>query len=107
FEKTFERPGPKSVSPAMNCSGLEVVVWWKWIVDIASSGWYELIRPPGAHRTRCEFLFGHPRGSPVGPGTGRNSLNLRCQCPQYSGDQAEVRSSRLSHWSRYFSASNM
>jgi hypothetical protein len=21
----------------MNCSGLEVVVWWKWIVDIASS----------------------------------------------------------------------
>jgi hypothetical protein len=21
----------------MNCSGVEVVVWWKWIVDIASS----------------------------------------------------------------------
>ena len=35
--KELERPGPKSVSPAMNCSGVEVVVWWKWIVDIASS----------------------------------------------------------------------
>src|SRR5262249_52386602 len=29
--KSFERPGPKS---AMNCSGVEVVVWWRWIVDI-------------------------------------------------------------------------
>jgi hypothetical protein len=24
--KSFERPGPKSVSPAMNCSGVEVIV---------------------------------------------------------------------------------
>src|SRR4029453_14645840 len=32
--KSFERPGPKSVSPAMNCSGDEVVVWWRWIVDM-------------------------------------------------------------------------
>src|SRR5262249_42979826 len=31
---SFERPGPKSVSPARNCSGVEVVVWWRWIVDI-------------------------------------------------------------------------
>jgi hypothetical protein len=35
FGKTFARPGPKSVSPAMNCSGVEVVASWKWIVDIA------------------------------------------------------------------------
>jgi hypothetical protein len=32
--KIFERPGPKSVSPAMYCSGVEVVVWWRRIVDI-------------------------------------------------------------------------
>src|SRR5678816_4178615 len=32
--KSFERPGPKSVSPAMNCSGVEVVVWWRRIVDM-------------------------------------------------------------------------
>src|SRR5215831_1151172 len=31
---SFARPGPKSVSPAMYCSGVKVVVWWKWIVDI-------------------------------------------------------------------------
>jgi len=30
--KSFERPGPKSVSPAMNCSGVEVVVCLMWIV---------------------------------------------------------------------------
>src|SRR5262250_107567 len=34
--KSFERPGPKSVSPAMNCSGVEVVVYLKWIVDICA-----------------------------------------------------------------------
>ncbi len=32
--KSFERPGPKSVSPATYCSGVEVVVWWRWIVDM-------------------------------------------------------------------------
>src|SRR5215472_12759799 len=32
--KSFERPGPKSVSPATYCSGVEVVVWCKWIVDM-------------------------------------------------------------------------
>src|ERR1700757_4531586 len=32
--KSFERPGPKSVSPATYCSGVEVVVPWRWIVDI-------------------------------------------------------------------------
>src|SRR5262249_35863557 len=33
-------PGPKSVSPAMNCSGVEMVVCLKWIVDIsAPSKW--------------------------------------------------------------------
>src|ERR1700752_1095772 len=32
--KSFERPGPKSVSPAMNCSGVDVVVWCIWIVDM-------------------------------------------------------------------------
>src|SRR5262252_2507401 len=32
--KSLARPGPKSVSPAMYCSGVEVVVWCKWIVDM-------------------------------------------------------------------------
>src|SRR6516164_4951017 len=32
--KSFERPGPKSVSPATYCSGVNVVVWWRWIVDM-------------------------------------------------------------------------
>src|SRR5438876_6370063 len=32
--KSFERPGPKSVSPARYCSGGEVVVWCRWIVDM-------------------------------------------------------------------------
>src|SRR5215831_18542247 len=32
--KSFERPGPKSVRPATYCSGVEVVVWWRWIVDM-------------------------------------------------------------------------
>src|SRR6476659_6707758 len=33
---SFARPGPKSVSPATYCSGVEVVVWWKWIVDMSA-----------------------------------------------------------------------
>src|SRR5215468_8604985 len=32
--KSFERPGPKSVSPAMYCSGVKAVVWCMWIVDM-------------------------------------------------------------------------
>src|SRR5262249_11349250 len=32
--KSFERPGPKSVSPAMYCPGVKVVVWCIWIVDM-------------------------------------------------------------------------
>src|SRR5215472_14576163 len=32
--KSFARPGPKSVSPAMYCSAVKIVVWCKWIVDI-------------------------------------------------------------------------
>ena len=35
--KSFERPGPKSVSAATNCSGVAMVVWWRWIVDMACS----------------------------------------------------------------------
>jgi hypothetical protein len=35
--KSVERPGPKSVSPAMNCSGVELVVWWKRIVAMGCS----------------------------------------------------------------------
>src|SRR6516164_4200681 len=34
FGKSFERPGPKSVTPAMNCSGVDVVVSWKWRVGM-------------------------------------------------------------------------
>src|SRR5260370_41617900 len=37
--KSFERPGPKSVSPATYCSGIEVVVWCRWIVDMRSPYW--------------------------------------------------------------------
>src|ERR1700726_4188025 len=37
--KSFERPGPKSVSPATYCSGVEVVVWCRWIVDMRSPYW--------------------------------------------------------------------
>src|ERR1700753_3142514 len=32
FSKIFDRPGPKSVSAATNCSGVAVVVAWKWRV---------------------------------------------------------------------------
>jgi nitronate monooxygenase len=35
------------------------------------------------------------------------TLNRAAQQAQYSGDQSEVRSRRLSHWSRYLSASTM
>ena len=35
--KSFARPGPKSVSPAMYCSGVKVVVRWRWIVDMRIS----------------------------------------------------------------------
>jgi hypothetical protein len=31
---TFERPGPKSVSAAMYCAGVAVVVCRKWILDM-------------------------------------------------------------------------
>src|SRR5882672_2642186 len=34
--KSCERPGPKSVSPATYCSGVKVVVWWRWIVDMCA-----------------------------------------------------------------------
>src|SRR5215470_18061041 len=34
---SFLRPGPKSVSPARNCSGVAVVLWWRWIVAMACS----------------------------------------------------------------------
>src|SRR5260370_24167390 len=37
--KSFEPPGPKSVSPATYCSGVEVVVWCRWIVDMRSPYW--------------------------------------------------------------------
>ena len=33
---SFERPGPKSVSPATYCSGVKMVVRWRWIVDISA-----------------------------------------------------------------------
>jgi hypothetical protein len=42
---SIERPGPKSVSPAMYCSGVAVVVWLKWIVDMGSAS---LFRRPVA-----------------------------------------------------------
>src|SRR5436309_13285377 len=54
--KSFERPGPKSVSPATYCLGVEVVVWCRWIVDMRSPYW------------RCHtghLSCGKPLGSPV------------------------------------------
>jgi hypothetical protein len=47
--KRFERPGPKSVSPATYCSGVEVVVWCRWIVDsvLLSSGSVQAVLQPG------------------------------------------------------------
>src|SRR5579859_4908098 len=44
--KSFERPGPKSVSPATYCSVVEVVVWCRWIVDM---------RTPFASRDSRDF----------------------------------------------------
>src|ERR1041384_4425539 len=32
--KSSERPGPKSVSPAMYCSGVKLVVRCRWMVDM-------------------------------------------------------------------------
>src|SRR5215813_1545060 len=43
--KSFERPGPKSVSPATYRSGVEVVVWCRWIVDMRAL--FRFPRPPG------------------------------------------------------------
>ena len=34
--KSFERPGPKSVSPATYCSAVKLVVWWSRIVDMCA-----------------------------------------------------------------------
>src|SRR5882762_2849348 len=48
--KSFERPGPKSVSPATYCSGVEVVVWWRWIVDMRAPYSFHAFRFNRLHR---------------------------------------------------------
>ena len=40
FGKMSERPGPKSVSPAMNCWGVAVVVWWKLNLGMLAPCWW-------------------------------------------------------------------
>ena len=40
----LRRPGPKSVSAATNCSGVEVVVWLKWMVDMTCSLLFGVLR---------------------------------------------------------------
>src|SRR5580692_6827401 len=49
--KSFERPGPKSVSPAMYCSGVDVVVWCRWIVDIRAP--FRFLRVPQSAPVRA------------------------------------------------------
>src|SRR3954464_12442236 len=44
--KSFERPSPKSVSPATYCSGVEVVVWCRWMVDMRRP--FRVPRLPGS-----------------------------------------------------------
>src|SRR5260370_39950334 len=64
--KSFERPGPKSVSPATYCSGVEAVVWGRWIADMRSPYWRRL----------NVYLSG---GKPLGfPGVG--SLHVLATC---------------------------
>jgi hypothetical protein len=59
--------GPKSVSPATNCSGVALVVWWRWIV-IWRAPWLDiswLFPAFSARPTR------RPIGSPWSPGKTR------------------------------------
>src|SRR5215472_1970042 len=67
--KIFERPGPKSVSPARNCSGVAVVVWWRRIVATACSliGVLASTVPVGAARRASEDPWCR-RGSVTSPG---------------------------------------
>src|ERR1700724_1087280 len=62
--KSFERPGPKSVSPATYCSGVEVVVWWRWMVDMGGSLFHA-------------YRFGQPNGSSEVDGH-RRSASASC-----------------------------
>src|ERR1700729_2643117 len=72
--KIFDRPGPKSVRPAMYCSGVKVVVLCRRIVDIASllsvpetpgililakSGGDELLSAVDVIGCTCEGCVGH------------------------------------------------
>src|SRR5260221_5584212 len=59
--KSFERPGPKSVSPATNCSGVEVVVWCRWIVAMCRPPLENEVRSPRSVRREDVILLGHCR----------------------------------------------
>src|SRR6266404_7079615 len=57
--KSLERPGPKSVSPATYCSGVSLVVWWRWIVDMRTpffSVLSQLSQQPGEVHLRIAGL---------------------------------------------------
>src|SRR5215475_15370253 len=58
--KSFERPGPKSVSPATNCSGVNVVVWWKWISGVWLMMHIIVLLPVDDRRQRRMQLARHP-----------------------------------------------
>src|SRR5260370_24985941 len=76
--KSFERPGPKSVSPATYCSGVEVVVWCRWIVDMRSPYW----RSHTFH-----FSCGKPLGFPVVFTDSTSELFRGCHCKPNSPPQ--------------------
>src|SRR6185312_3457762 len=59
--KIFERPGPKSVSPARNCPGVAVVVWWRCTVTMLS-----IVLVRGGDRGPCLALPGYYRPVLVG-----------------------------------------
>src|SRR5262249_36681242 len=61
--KSFERPGPKSVSPATYCSGVEVVVPCRWIVDMRAPFCF----PPSFDDALVRYCLADYWGEILGP----------------------------------------
>src|SRR5436190_16422259 len=80
--KSFERPGPKSVSPATYCSGVEVVVWWRRIVDMRA--------PYSMRSDSVNFIAPfNPRNSEAS-----NPLDRRDRMPDRGADRHHARPPR-------------
>jgi hypothetical protein len=81
--QSFERSGPKSVSPPMNCSGVEVVVSLKWIVAMRAS-------PPLPEKTLAQLFTVAVCADPSSlRGLPRSWLNDElCTRAIWSGDSA-------------------